>query len=90
MPPAHRASQSLVKSLRLFQPGAGFRFGAIQFAQRATPKSGPDINDVVLRTEEEDVGVVSGAWLDGQRAVPLMQSGGVGTYVTPMASRCGS
>ena len=38
----------------------------------------PDIEDVVLTTEEEGVAVVSGAWLGGKRAVLLMQSSGVG------------
>lgn len=37
----------------------------------------PDIQDVVLTTEEEGVAVVSGAWLGGQRAALLMQSSGV-------------
>lgn len=41
----------------------------------------PEIEDVVLTTEEEGVGVVSGAWLGGQRAVLLMQSSGVGNCV---------
>jgi len=41
----------------------------------------PEITDVVLTTEEEGVGVVSGAWLGGQRAVLLMQSSGVGNCV---------
>ncbi|MFT0546374.1 phosphonopyruvate decarboxylase [Allopusillimonas ginsengisoli] len=41
----------------------------------------PDIEDVVLTTEEEGVAVVSGAWLGGQRAVLLMQSSGVGNCV---------
>jgi len=41
----------------------------------------PDIQDIVLTTEEEGVGVVSGAWLGGQRAVLLMQSSGVGNCV---------
>ncbi|OZC87160.1 phosphonopyruvate decarboxylase [Rhodococcus sp. 06-412-2C] len=41
----------------------------------------PTIEDVVLTTEEEGVGVVSGAWLGGQRAVLLMQSSGVGNCV---------
>ncbi|MFI7130962.1 hypothetical protein ACIBQ1_35100 [Nonomuraea sp. NPDC050153] len=43
--------------------------------------SDPDIQDVVLTTEEEGVGVVCGAWLGGQRAVLLMQSSGVGNCV---------
>lgn len=41
----------------------------------------PGIQDVVLTTEEEGVGVVCGAWLGGQRAVLLMQSSGVGNCV---------
>ena len=41
----------------------------------------PDIEDVVLTTEEEGVAVVAGAWLGGQRAVLLMQSSGVGNCV---------
>lgn len=41
----------------------------------------PDIEDVVLTTEEEGVAVCSGAWLGGQRAVLLMQSSGVGNCV---------
>ena len=41
----------------------------------------PDIQDVVLTTEEEGVAVVSGAWLGGERAVLLMQSSGVGNCV---------
>lgn len=41
----------------------------------------PDIQDVVLTTEEEGVAVVSGAWLGGQRAALLMQSSGVGNCV---------
>lgn len=41
----------------------------------------PDITDVVLTTEEEGVGVVTGAWLGGQRAALLMQSSGVGNCV---------
>src|SRR5262245_62061064 len=41
----------------------------------------PETEDIVLTTEEEGVGVVSGAWLGGQRAVLLMQSSGVGNCV---------
>ncbi|BDB24067.1 hypothetical protein Tamer19_21780 [Cupriavidus sp. TA19] len=52
-------------------------------------RADPDIRDVVLTTEEEGVGVVSGAWLGGQRAVLLMQSSGVGNCVN-MFSLLGS
>ncbi|HVF62483.1 MAG TPA: phosphonopyruvate decarboxylase [Casimicrobiaceae bacterium] len=41
----------------------------------------PDIDDIVLTTEEEGVALVCGAWLGGQRAVLLMQSSGVGNCV---------
>lgn len=41
----------------------------------------PEIQDVVLTTEEEGVALVGGAWLGGQRAVLLMQSSGVGNCV---------
>jgi sulfopyruvate decarboxylase alpha subunit len=41
----------------------------------------PEIQDVVLTTEEEGVAVAAGAWLGGQRAVLLMQSSGVGNCV---------
>lgn len=41
----------------------------------------PQIQDVVLTTEEEGVALVAGAWLGGQRAVLLMQSSGVGNCV---------
>jgi sulfopyruvate decarboxylase alpha subunit len=44
-------------------------------------KADPEIRDVVLTTEEEGVGVVSGAWLGGGRAVLVMQSSGVGNCV---------
>lgn len=40
-----------------------------------------DIHSVVCTTEEEGVGIVSGAWLGGQRAALLMQSSGVGNCV---------
>src|SRR6187401_990170 len=41
----------------------------------------PDIEDIVLTTEEEGVALSCGAWLGGQRAVVLMQSSGVGNCV---------
>lgn len=41
----------------------------------------PDIEDVVLTTEEEGVALACGAWLGGQRAVLLMQSSGVGNCI---------
>ncbi|MFM1988690.1 MAG: hypothetical protein RJA99_1647 [Pseudomonadota bacterium] len=41
----------------------------------------PDIEDIVLTTEEEGVALAAGAWLGGQRAALLMQSSGVGNCV---------
>lgn len=41
----------------------------------------PEIEEIVLTTEEEGVALTSGAWLGGQRAVLLMQSSGVGNCV---------
>jgi sulfopyruvate decarboxylase alpha subunit len=40
-----------------------------------------EINDVVLTTEEEGVGLVAGAALGGVRAALLMQSSGVGNCI---------
>jgi sulfopyruvate decarboxylase alpha subunit len=36
---------------------------------------------VVLTTEEEGIGLATGAWLGGQRSILLMQSSGVGNVV---------
>ncbi len=41
----------------------------------------PNIQDVVLTTEEEGVGLAAGAALGGQRAALLMQSSGVGNCI---------
>lgn len=41
----------------------------------------PDIEDVVLTTEEEGVALACGAWLGGKRCAVLMQSSGVGNCV---------
>jgi sulfopyruvate decarboxylase alpha subunit len=62
-----------------YVPDAGHSY-AIQAAI-----ADPDIADVVLTTEEEGVGVVSGAWLGGQRAALLMQSSGVGNCVNMLS-----
>jgi sulfopyruvate decarboxylase alpha subunit len=44
-------------------------------------KDDPEIQDCVLTTEEEGVGLVAGAWLGGERAALLMQSSGVGNCI---------
>ena len=58
-----------------YVPDAGHAH-AIRSAQ-----ADPDMQDIVLTTEEEGVALVSGAWLGGQRAALLMQSSGVGNCV---------
>jgi sulfopyruvate decarboxylase alpha subunit len=41
----------------------------------------PDIEDVVLTSEEEGVALCCGAWLGGMRSLLLMQSSGVGNCI---------
>lgn len=41
----------------------------------------PEIQDIVLTTEEEGVALSCGAWLGGKRCALLMQSSGVGNCV---------
>jgi sulfopyruvate decarboxylase alpha subunit len=41
----------------------------------------PKMRAVVLTTEEEGVGLATGAWLGGERSVLLMQSSGVGNTI---------
>jgi len=45
----------------------------------------PDIQDIVLTTEEEGVALACGAWLGGQRSVLLMQSSGVGNCINMLS-----
>ena len=45
-----------------------------------------DMRVVALTTEEEGVGLVSGAWLGGVRGALLMQSSGVGNCINAIAS----
>jgi sulfopyruvate decarboxylase alpha subunit len=49
------------------------------------------MNATVLTTEEEGIGLLSGAWLGGERGVLLMQSSGVGNCINTlsMAKVCG-
>jgi sulfopyruvate decarboxylase alpha subunit len=53
--------------------------------------SDPNINDVVLTTEEEGVALAAGAALGGQRAALLMQSSGVGNCINmfSLVTNCG-
>jgi len=44
----------------------------------------PEIQDVVLTTEEEGIGYLAGAWLGGERGALLMQSSGVGNCINTL------
>ena len=44
-----------------------------------------DMDVVTLTTEEEGVGIVSGAWAGGRKGVLLMQSSGVGNCINALA-----
>lgn len=45
----------------------------------------PDINAVVLTTEEEGIGYLAGAWLGGERGALLMQSSGAGNCINMLS-----
>ena len=45
-----------------------------------------EMRTVVLSTEEEGIGLLSGAWLGGQRGVLLMQSSGVGNCINHLGT----
>ena len=45
----------------------------------------PQMRAVVLTTEEEGIGLATGAWLGGQRSTLLMQSSGVGNCVNQLS-----
>ncbi len=44
----------------------------------------PDLRLVTLSTEEESMGVVTGQWLGGKRAMVAMQSSGVGNCINAL------
>ena len=45
-----------------------------------------NMRTVVLSTEEEGIGLATGAWLGGERSVLLMQSSGVGNIVNVLGT----
>jgi len=45
----------------------------------------PDMEAIVLTTEEEGVALAAGAWLGGKKAALLMQSSGVGNCINMLA-----
>ncbi|HTT40564.1 MAG TPA: thiamine pyrophosphate-binding protein [Burkholderiales bacterium] len=48
-------------------------------------RSDPQMHAVPLTTEEEGIGLATGAWLGGQRSTLLMQSSGVGNCVNQLS-----
>src|ERR1700704_3259080 len=44
------------------------------------------MRSVVLTTEEEGIGLATGAWLGGERSVLLMQSSGVGNIINVLGT----
>ncbi|MEM7056518.1 MAG: phosphonopyruvate decarboxylase [Pseudomonadota bacterium] len=49
-----------------------------------TCQASPDVRVVTLTTEEEGIGIVTGLWLGGQRAMIAMQSSGVGNCINAL------
>lgn len=45
----------------------------------------PDMQAIVLTTEEEGIALAAGAWLGGERACLLMQSSGVGNCINMLS-----
>ena len=54
--------------------------------RRLIEKADNDMRMVALTSEQEGIGLVSGAWLGGERGALLMQSSGVGNCVNAIAS----
>ncbi len=57
--------------------------GHARLIERATED--PSMEATVLTTEEEGIGLISGAWLGGERGVLLMQSSGVGNCINTLS-----
>jgi len=49
-------------------------------------QSDKSMRAVVLSTEEEGIGLATGAWLGGERSVLLMQSSGVGNVINALGT----
>ena len=49
-----------------------------------TCQASPDVHVVTLTTEEEGIGISTGLWLGGQRAMIAMQSSGVGNCINAL------
>ncbi len=72
-----------LKAARIRQMGYVPDAGHAHLIQAA--HADPDMQPVVLTTEEEGIALAAGAWLGGQRAVMLMQSSGVGNCINMLS-----
>jgi sulfopyruvate decarboxylase alpha subunit len=77
-----------LKRLRISQVGYVPDAGQARLIARA--EADPALRAIPLTTEEEGVGLATGAWLGGARAVLLMQSSGVGNCINmlTLAANC--
>jgi sulfopyruvate decarboxylase alpha subunit len=48
-------------------------------------KADPQLRLITLTTEEEGIGIATGSWLGGERAMMAMQSSGVGNCINALA-----
>ncbi|GAA4328930.1 thiamine pyrophosphate-binding protein [Pigmentiphaga soli] len=86
MSPSHPAAPAWQEAIfRILKQGGVRQIAYVPDAGHAhlirSAIADPDIEDIVLTTEEEGVALAGGAWLGGQRAALLMQSSGVGNCV---------
>jgi sulfopyruvate decarboxylase alpha subunit len=85
MPPRQWQAEvfAALKAARISQVGYVPDAGHAQLI--AAAHADPEMQTVVLTTEEEGIALATGAWLGGQRAVLLMQSSGVGNCINMLS-----
>jgi sulfopyruvate decarboxylase alpha subunit len=76
----HAALKAAGISIVSYVPDAGHK----RLIELCRADSG--MRSVVLTTEEEGLGLATGAWLGGERAVLLMQSSGVGNVINVLGT----
>ena len=77
------ATYAALKQARITQLGYVPDAGHAHLIEAA--HADPDMQPVVLTTEEEGIALAAGAWLGGARAVLLMQSSGVGNCINMLS-----
>ena len=78
-----RSVYAALKAARIRQIGYVPDAGHAALIEAA--QADPEMQAVVLTTEEEGIALAAGAWLGGQRAVLLMQSSGVGNCINMLS-----